>query len=298
MKVCLHCKCEFEKKDWTCPSCKKSPVNIDGKLAFTQNIIQDGIAFDADNFKELLKLEPDSFWFNARNNLITWAIQRYFPYAKSLLEIGCGTGFVLSSIEKKFQDLDTYGSEVHIEGLNIASKRLIRSTLFQMDARNVPFANEFDVIGAFDLLEHIKDDKVVLKEMYKSLKDGGGIILTVPHHPFLWSKLDEVGHHFRRYRMNELKQRVKSCGFHVKRVTSFVSLLLPIIMLSRLRWKKSIGMYDYVSEFKIGALVNFCLRSVLDLEHFMIKLGISFPLGSSLLLIAYKNGDRNGKNTI
>ena len=88
-------------------------------------------------------------------------------------------------------------------------------TLFQMDARFVPFEEEFDVIGAFDALEHIKEDEDVLREIFRATKEGGGIILTVPQHPFLWSQMDEISHHYRRYTRRGLIDKVQRAGFEV-----------------------------------------------------------------------------------
>jgi 2-polyprenyl-3-methyl-5-hydroxy-6-metoxy-1,4-benzoquinol methylase len=42
-----------------------------------------------------------------------------------------------------------------------------------MDARNIPFAEEFDIIGAFDVLEHIEQDTDVLAKMYQATQNGG-----------------------------------------------------------------------------------------------------------------------------
>ena len=64
-----------------------------------------------------------------------------------------------------------------------------------MDARRIPFEDEFDVIGAFDVLEHIKEDEQVLVQMHRAVKSGGGIMLTVPQHMFLWSEQDVQAHH-------------------------------------------------------------------------------------------------------
>ncbi|MFM6270718.1 MAG: methyltransferase domain-containing protein, partial [Dolichospermum sp.] len=83
-------------------------------------------------------------------------------------------GFVLQGIEKHLPHLITSGSEIFTTGLQFATDRLCKTTLFQMDARNIPFAEEFDIIGAFDVLEHIKQDEDVLIQMYQAIPVGGG----------------------------------------------------------------------------------------------------------------------------
>lgn len=288
MKVCLKCESPFESTDWICKYCGQEPLKQDGRLFFSPELSESCDGFSLDSFEKLFKIELTNFWFRSRNKLITWAISRYFLDAKNFFEIGCGTGFVLSAIEKEFPDLDLYGSEIYNEGLRFASTRVLKTTLFQMDARKIPFKEEFDVIGAFDILEHINEDEEVLEQIYQSLKPGGGIILTVPQHPFLWSIYDEHSYHVRRYQASELKQKVQKAGFKVKKVISFVSILFPILVINRLQNRKSRMRYDVMSEFRMSKVTNAILERVLDLERFLIKAGITFPFGGSLLLIATK----------
>jgi len=228
-------------------------------------------------------LEENNFWFRSRNRLLIWALRNYFPEARNFLEIGCGTGYVLSGIRNALPDLSLSGSEIYAAGLTLAAARLPGVDLFQMDARRMPFKEEFDVIGAFDVLEHVVEDEQVLAQMFQATRPRGGIMLTVPHHPFLWSQADDYAHHVRRYRSRELIEKVNRTGFEITRITSFVSLLLPLMLLSRLRQRKQ---YDPMSEFKISPWLNTGFQKTLDVERSMIRAGLSFPLGGSLLLVA------------
>ncbi len=288
MKVCVACGVKFDSESWECPSCNKRPEIIGGYPAFSPESVESSDGFKPNYFEELAGVEERNFWFRSRNRLIIWALERYFPKIKNFFEIGCGTGFVLSGIEKAFPNLALHGSEIFITGLDYSAKRLSRVELFQMDARKIPFEDEFDVIGAFDVLEHIEDDEAVLRQMYQAVRQYGGIILAVPQHPFLWSKTDEYGCHIRRYRARELKTKVEQAGFEVVKMTSFVSILLPLMMFSRLKKRQPDQEFDSMSELKIGGILNTVLERVLDLERWMIRLGLSFPAGGSLLLIARK----------
>jgi SAM-dependent methyltransferase len=264
------------------------PKKVEGYLAFSPLLAEVSDGFETKAFTQLVTLEGNNFWFVSRNRLIVWALQRYFPQAKNFLEIGCGTGFVLSGIEQAFPQLTLYGSEIFTAGLDFASQRLSRAKLFQMDARQIPFEDEFDAIGAFDVLEHIRDDTTVLSEMYRATQAQGGIMITVPQHPWLWSQADDRAHHVRRYRAQELKTKVESAGFKVVRMTSFVSLLLPLMFLSRLQQRQPKPEYKETSELRIYGWMNAMLENVLNVERPLIQLGISFPWGGSLLLIAKK----------
>lgn len=91
----------------------------------------------------------------------------------------------------------------------------------------------------------------------------------------------------RRYVKHDLIGKLEGAGFKIIRVTSFVSLLLPLMLISRLNQRSSTD-YDPSSELKISGTLNYLLERILDLERWFIELGFSFPLGGSLLLIAYK----------
>jgi SAM-dependent methyltransferase len=260
-------------------------MNI-GHWVFTPEMVKSSDGFDPKYFSELAAVEDRNWWFCSRNRLITWALGSYFPQAKSFLEIGCGTGFVLSGIQRAFPDLVLSGSELFREGLAYADKRLLGVKLFQMDARRIPFEMEFDVIGAFDLLEHIEADGEVLAQMFRAVKIGGGIIVTVPHHRFLWSSRDVYSFHKRRYTGKELVEKVGRAGFKIIRITSFVSFLLMLMLISRLKYHTLKGAFDPLAEFRISHLLNWTFEKIMDMERGLIKSGISFPLGGSLLVVA------------
>lgn len=261
---------------------------MDGYFSFAPEHAKSDEGFQPHQFDELAQAEAGHFWFRSRNRLIIWALHRFFPCARKFLEIGCGTGFVLSGIANDNPHLEISGSEIHSAGLNYAANRAKNVALFQMDARDIPFENEFDVIGAFDVLEHIEEDSKVLSQMFHAVLPGGGIIVTVPQHRFLWSQQDEYACHVRRYEAQELQNKVEEAGFWVERATSFVTLLLPLMFVSRLSKRKPVENYDPIQEFRISKLANMALEKVLDLERLMICRGISFPFGGSRLLIARK----------
>jgi len=284
MKVCLNCDKTFAAADWLCPRCAHKPQVIDGHLAFAPELAHESEGFEPEYFIRLAGQEAGNFWFRSRNRLLLWAMQRYFPKAGNFLEIGCGTGFVLSGLKQAFPNLTLSGSEVFSEGLSFAATRLPGVELFQMDARRIPFREEFDCIGAFDVLEHIKDDEQVLSEMYHATRKRGGILITVPHHQFLWSPVDEFARHVRRYETGELRKKVERAGFSVVRATSFVSLLLPLLIVSR--YKQRNKEVDPEAEYNISPLLNTTLEKMMHEERAVIRAGLSFPAGGSILLAA------------
>jgi SAM-dependent methyltransferase len=289
MKICLDCMGRFDSKQWTCPKCGARPASLDGFISFAPALAMENGGFSAHYFPQLGEVEESHFWFEARNKLLQWALRHYFPKAQTFLEVGCGTGFVLAGMRRRYPWLHTTGADVFTEGLRIAQSRAREVEFVQMDARQMPFDAEFDVVGAFDTLEHIDEDEQVLAQLFRSCRPGGGMMLTVPQHPFLWSAADEYAYHKRRYTRRELIAKICKSGFDLVRVTSFVSLLLPAMLVSRLRRRKVDTHFDNLAEFRIRPGLNRVLKEVLLFEERLISMGISLPAGGSLLAIARRS---------
>jgi SAM-dependent methyltransferase len=247
------------------------------------------IGFKSHYFKELAELEAGNFWFRARNKIILWTLHQYSPKLTSFLEIGCGTGFVISAIAKQFPEARLLGSEYLEEGLLYARQRLPDAEFTQMDARQIPYQSEFDAIGTFDVLEHIEEDEIVLQQIFNALKPNGIMFITVPQHRWLWSAVDEYACHVRRYTAVELHKKVHNAGFDIIRSTSFVSILLPAMYLSRLVKRNNMDVnMDAMTELRINPLLNKIFELLLNIELALIRMGISLPVGGSRLVVASK----------
>lgn len=242
-------------------------------------------------FAELARMEPTSFWFRSRNHLIVSVLRRYFPHASSLFELGCGTGFVLAALRANDPRLRLTGAELYVEGLEIARSRVPDAELLQIDGRHIPFEGEFDVAGAFDVLEHIEEDEVVLGELARAVRPGGGLIITVPQHQWLWSAVDEYSHHRRRYSRRELVAKLERAGFTVRRVTSFVSILLPVMALSRIaKRRQTTEEIDPFADYRLPRSVDAVFERLLAAERALLTRGVSLPAGGSLLAVAEQTG--------
>jgi SAM-dependent methyltransferase len=291
MKRCLSCDNLYESESDACPFCKVKPHEIDGIKAYAPELTQSGGGFQSNYFAELVALEAGNFWFQSRNKLIIWALKKYCASFQSFLEIGCGTGYVLSGVAAAFLGAKLQGSEIFTKGLNFAAERLTSGSLMQMDARNIPFVREFDVIGAFDVLEHIKEDELVLSQVHTALKSQGYLVITVPQHQWLWSAVDEYACHERRYSKVDLHKKIQAAGFNIIRSTSFVTTLLPAMLISRLLQQTSgCAKFDAASELKIPKWLNYVFYQMLRAELAIIKLGVNLPIGGSRLVIAKKEG--------
>ena len=243
--------------------------------------------YDPAHLTALAELEASFFWFVARNELIVGLVRRYFPDARSYLEIGCGNGGVLRAVAGTRAWARLAGSDLHPTGLAQARARLPQGVeLVQMDARDIPAAAAFDLIGAFDIVEHVAEDEAMLRSMRTAIPPGGGAIVAVPQHPSLWSRADEVAHHQRRYRIGELEDKLARSGFEVVFSSSFTTVLLPLMALSRLKARGTAGDAEVRREFQIGPALNGILKTLLRAEVRATLAGVRWPAGGSRVVVA------------
>ncbi len=271
---------------WACGECGFTPVDKPGYTSFADDVADDG--FEGAFFEALAKHEPGFWWFESRNDLIVWALRRYVPSMTSFLEVGCGTGFVVSRLAREFPSARFAASELFAEAMPFVSARVPQAALYQFDARELPFREEFDVIGAFDVIEHIDEDERVLAELHRALRPSGCIMLTVPQHPFLWGPSDDFAHHKRRYTRGLLQERLQRAGFRLLTLRSFVSLLMPLQILSRFVARRR-AISDPRDELRVSAFANRVLAGVMSAERFAIAAGADSPFGGSLLAVAQRD---------
>ncbi len=274
---------------WHCPTCTRPVVEVDGVVSFSPELARTGAGFDPTAYDRLVAQEPDHYWFEPRNRLLTGLADRFFPDAKRYLEVGCGTGFVLDAIARSRPWISVTGSELHPEGLVHARRRLgDRASFVQMDARCIPARDAFDLIGAYDVIEHISEDEAVMASVHNSLAPGGGLIVAVPQHPALWSVADEIGKHVRRYRRGELEAKLSKAKFEILHSTSYTSILLPLMFASRMKERNGTPATVVAREFDISPRLNRVLRAINGLEVTLSLRGLIWAAGGSRVVVARK----------
>lgn len=242
--------------------------------------------FPPSYFSQLAELEASNWWFRSRNRVLLWVLKSKISTFHNLLEVGCGTGYVLEGIQKAFPTAKIHGAEYYEEGLSFARARIPTASFSQLDVTKMTETNHYDVIGAFDVIEHIEEDQTALTNLARALKSTGKLIISVPQHQWLWSNTDEAACHVRRYSSKDLEHKLLQAGLKLDYKSSFVSLLVPIMFISRQRSKKLEA--DPMSELKSSRLLNFTLEIIMMLELLLMKSGIKFPIGGSLLVVASK----------
>ena len=297
LRLCPSCQGRIPLRDgervwpagWTCEQCGTRLAEVDGVVLLAPELAGTISGFDPESFHALSKVEADHFWFVARNTLIVDLARRFFPEARDYLEVGCGNGIVLSAIAASRTWRRIVGSELQPTGLAYSRKRLPEPIeLVQMDARNIPAVGAFDLVGAFDVIEHIEEDATVLAAMRQATRTGGGAIITVPQHPWLWSTADDLAYHQRRYRRGELEAKLIAAGYEIVFSSSYTALLLPLMAASRLkaRLMPSAGEQDVNREFEVSPLVNRVLKALLRAEVRLTLSGVRWPAGGSRVVVA------------
>lgn len=238
-------------------------------------------------YEILYKVEDTHWWFCGRRAILKSLLDNYLHagniQSRKILDLGCGTGRTLELLKD-------YGT---VTGLDIASQALAFSTrraqtnLIQADFTKLPIkGGSLDVITALDTLEHVGNDREVLKGIYRLLKPGGLTVLFVPAFPSLWGPQDDLSHHKRRYRLLELRKKVEEAGFVVERMTYINFFLFVPIWLGRKILKifsVSVQSENNINAPGLNALLKwlFCSESVL-LPY------VKFPFGVSLIAIVRK----------
>lgn len=276
-----------------CTGCGWAPARENGFPLFAPALAAMGSDYDPAGFARLAAAEPWHFWFAPRARLLAGLVQRHFPQAQSFLEVGCGTGYVTGAVAALHPWQRLLGAEVSADGLAHAARLLPPQVeLMQMDARELPFRDALDVIGCFDVLEHITEDQAVLHAFARALRPGGGVVLSVPQHMWLWSGADTHAQHKRRYARGELEARCRAAGLRVLASMSYASVTLPLMLASRLGRRQVSDSEGTPDELQPPAWLNATLRAALRAEVSLSLRGLHWPFGGSRVVVAERPAER------
>jgi SAM-dependent methyltransferase len=151
-----------------------------------------------------------------------------------LLEIGCGAGALLGDLLDKGFDCEAL--ETSPEAFSIATElHQGKPRLLLHKESSQDWAQAFDYVLAFEVLEHIEDDRAAIEKWRCWVKPGGKLLLSVPAHPWLWNATDVWAGHFRRYQRQGLKDLITQAGFDIDRFESYGFPLSNIIEPIRAR---------------------------------------------------------------
>lgn len=234
-------------------------------------------------YEQMAELDQRHWWYRARREVLDALIKRVArpPANANILEIGCGTGHNLAMLAE-FGRVDAL--ELDDEARSVAEARLGRRVMSAPlpELAGVP-VRHYDLIGVFDVIEHIDDDRAALASIASRLKPGGKLVMTVPAHPWMWSAHDVVNHHQRRYSKLALRRLVEASPLRLDAIGYLNSLLFPLAIAERLSAK--LRGKDEADLALPPKPINAVLERMFAAERHLVG-RLPFPPGLSLFAVA------------
>lgn len=222
------------------------------------------------------------FWFRAKNDLIKALMNRTYKEKRGLkiLNLGAGTGDDLKVLS---QFGSNYVIDIDQKALSVIKNEICVEKKLA-DACNLPYGdNFFDTVVAFDVFEHIEDDKKAIEEVHRVLKPNGILIFSVPAFLFLFSSHDKALNHFRRYNKKSVEILMSKFD-HIEVSFWNFFLFFPIAVIRMLRKNKE----PKVDKGSFPRVLNTLFYKILSGENILVKKGIHLPIGLSVIGICNK----------
>lgn len=247
---------------------------------------------DKNYYNQYFNFERNHWWFKVRNKILLNLIRKNNKiHSPQILNIGAATGYSSELLEKS-------GMVTSVEH-DPETCRYVKSVLdidmIQASILALPFNdNCFDVVCAFDVIEHIDDPHTALNEMMRVCRNEGLVVISLPAFQFLWSEHDEINHHFKRYRLWEVKRMFAEKP--AKRLyTGYFNFFLffPIALvrlMSRIFRSKKKEKKQMKSDFERfnNGFLNRILYFIFNIETYLINIGVRFFTGVSLVAVYRK----------
>jgi SAM-dependent methyltransferase len=233
----------------------------------------------------LFAIEESHWWYIGRRLILASFVKSICDQVRDrrarILDVGCGTGANLMMLSEYGE---AEGVDVSPDALEFCNERGLDNVRLGA-AESLPYeAGEFDLVTAFDVVEHLDDDVEALREMRRVLRPGGRLLLFVPTFMFLWGVQDEVSHHRRRYRMPELQRAVQDAGFEVERTTyANITFFTPVLLVRKLMRLTGLRT-ESENNINISAL-NKLFGAFLGAERHWLRY-LNIPFGVSGLCVA------------
>jgi len=240
----------------------------------------------------MFRVEQAHWWYTGRRKILAGFVEEICRQVTDrrprILDVGCGTGANLLMLSEYG---DAAGVDISEDALAFCRERGLDKVRLGA-GEQLPYDDgTFDLVTAFDVVEHMDDDLAGLREMRRVLRPGGRVLLFVPTFMFLWGLQDDVSNHRRRYRLPQLRRVLEQAGFEIER-TSYanITFFLPILVMRQLMRLTGVKA-ESENDINVTAL-NGVLGSVLGAESWLLKF-TNLPFGVSGLCVARVKGGQD-----
>lgn len=226
----------------------------------------------------------DYWWYLARAELLETTLGRYADRVTSVLDIGSADGpsaawFTASAPHAVSLDIDP-------RGLIGARAGVCGSAL------ELPFADAaFDVVSAFDVIEHCEPEAQALAQVRRVLRPGGRFLMAVPAYQWAWTDHDVANGHYRRYTRARAVRAVQAAGFRVDRASHAFAAVFPMFAAERLyrraRGSRVQGALDIAAVPAVPRPVHHALMALCTVDNALLRRW-DLPFGSSVFVAATK----------
>lgn len=241
---------------------------------------------DPSVYDALAREEDHHWWFVGRRAIVGELLAAHLaPRAhRTILDVGCGTGGMLTMLAQLGA---VEGADRAEAAIAYARARFPAFAIHQIELPTDLPDRRWDVITAFDVVEHLDDPVACLRALRDHLSPDGELAITVPAYALLWSDHDVRHHHKRRYTRATLADELARAGLRVRYATHFNTWLLPAIAAVRLasRVVPAVRARQHDSVHAPGGALNRALAALFASERFALR-RVPLPLGVSIFVVA------------
>ena len=249
---------------------------------------------EREEYEKLRRVEDHMWWFDAVHANLIMLCRRWMPRLcdrRVVLDAGCGTGGFLARLARDLPELEAIGVDADGTAIRWAAAKSARPVC-SGSVNTLPFRDaSFAAIVSVDVLCHRNaDERQALKQFHRCLAAGGILILNLPAYRWLMSRHDTAVYNARRYTRGEVVRMLRAAGFCPLFASYWNAILFPLMVITRKLLPAGAG-----SDVKLQpGIVDRLCRAATAIERGLMRAGLRFPFGGSVLAVAAKTGVADG----